>query len=125
MYDYILIGGGIVGLATARRLKQTEPQARILLLEKEAGLNRHQTGHNSGVIHAGVYYAPGSLKARFCIAGNRATRALCADSITTRSSYSPAPHAITDRPPMDNPRAEAREDASASSQRRGQGDLSG
>ncbi|ROO28575.1 L-2-hydroxyglutarate oxidase [Salinisphaera orenii] len=78
MYDYILIGGGIVGLATARRLKQTQPQARVLLLEKEAGLNRHQTGHNSGVIHAGVYYAPGSLKARFCIAGNRATRALCA-----------------------------------------------
>lgn len=77
MYDSIIIGGGIVGLATARRLQRDTPDARILLLEKERALNSHQTGHNSGVIHAGVYYAPGSMKARFCKAGNAATRALC------------------------------------------------
>lgn len=77
MYDEIIIGGGIVGLATARELKRRHPDARVLLIEKEDRLTAHQTGHNSGVIHAGVYYAPGSLKARFCIAGNRATKALC------------------------------------------------
>lgn len=79
MYDYLIVGGGIVGLATARELKRADPQARVLLVEKETDLNSHQTGHNSGVIHAGVYYAPGSLKARFCIAGNAATRELCAE----------------------------------------------
>lgn len=70
-HDYLLIGGGIIGASTALQLKQRNPAARILLLEKEAGTARHQTGHNSGVIHAGVYYAPGSLKARFCREGYR------------------------------------------------------
>ncbi|MES1930537.1 hydroxyglutarate oxidase [Salinisphaera dokdonensis CL-ES53] len=78
MYDTIIIGGGIVGLATARELLQRRPGARVLVLEKEDQLAAHQTGHNSGVIHAGVYYAPGSMKARFCTAGNAATRAFCA-----------------------------------------------
>lgn len=77
MYDTIIIGGGIVGLASARELLQRRPDERVLLLEKEDGLAAHQTGHNSGVIHAGVYYAPGSMKARFCSAGNAATRAFC------------------------------------------------
>ncbi|GAB3685551.1 L-2-hydroxyglutarate oxidase [Salinisphaera aquimarina] len=77
MYDYLIIGGGIVGLATARELLRRQPGARAALLEKEAELNAHQTGHNSGVIHAGVYYPPGSMKAMFCTAGNAATRALC------------------------------------------------
>ncbi len=76
-YDYLLIGGGIIGASTALQLKQRFPSARILLLEKEAGAARHQTGHNSGVIHAGVYYAPGSLKARFCREGAEATVAFC------------------------------------------------
>ena len=53
------------------------PDAKILLLEKESSPAQHQTGHNSGVIHAGVYYAPGSLKAKFCLAGNRATKEFC------------------------------------------------
>ncbi|MES1925511.1 L-2-hydroxyglutarate oxidase [Salinisphaera sp. T31B1] len=77
MYDCLIIGGGIVGLATARERLRRTPDARVVLLEKEAVLTAHQTGHNSGVIHAGVYYPPGSMKARFCTAGNRATRALC------------------------------------------------
>ncbi len=76
-YDYLLIGGGIVGVSTALQLKQRFPAARILLLEKETTVGRHQTGHNSGVIHAGVYYAPGSLKARFCREGAEATVAFC------------------------------------------------
>ncbi|AMO77847.1 L-2-hydroxyglutarate oxidase [Pseudomonas citronellolis] len=77
MYDFIIIGGGIVGMSTAMQLTQVYPDAKILLLEKESGPARHQTGHNSGVIHAGVYYTPGSLKAKFCLAGNKATKAFC------------------------------------------------
>lgn len=77
MYDVMIIGGGIVGLSTALTLKQDRPDSRVVVLEKEDGPARHQSGHNSGVIHAGVYYAPGSLKARFCLEGNRATRAFC------------------------------------------------
>jgi len=77
MYDIVIIGGGIVGLSTALQLKQAYPHKRMVVLEKEQGPARHQSGHNSGVIHAGVYYAPGSLKARFCLEGNRATRAFC------------------------------------------------
>lgn len=78
-YDYIVIGAGIIGLSTAWQLQQSQPGCSVLILEKEAGPARHQTGHNSGVIHAGVYYQPGSLKARFCREGNIATRAFCDD----------------------------------------------
>jgi len=77
MHDFILIGGGILGLATALELQQRFPGKRVLVLEKESGPAQHQTGHNSGVIHAGVYYKPGSLKARFCKEGNVATKAFC------------------------------------------------
>ncbi|HSH49026.1 MAG TPA: L-2-hydroxyglutarate oxidase [Halomonas sp.] len=77
MYDFIIIGGGILGMSTAMQLKQAYPDRRMLLVEKEDAAARHQTGHNSGVIHAGVYYTPGSLKATFCLAGNRATREFC------------------------------------------------
>ncbi len=76
-YDYLLISDGIVGASTALQLKQRFPAARVLLLEKERAAAYHQTGHNSGVIHAGVYYAPGSLKARFCREGAQATIDLC------------------------------------------------
>src|ERR687896_2574795 len=65
VYDFAVIGGGIVGLSTARALLDRYPDAGVLVLEKESGWARHQTGHNSGVIHSGVYYKPGSLKARF------------------------------------------------------------
>ncbi|WP_172118848.1 L-2-hydroxyglutarate oxidase [Halomonas hibernica] len=77
MYDFIIIGGGILGMSTAMQLIQTYPGRRILLVEKESGAAQHQTGHNSGVIHAGVYYTPGSLKARFCLAGNRSLKEFC------------------------------------------------
>ena len=77
MYDFIVIGAGIVGLSTAMQLQEAEPGRSVLVLDKESGPARHQTGHNSGVIHAGVYYQPGSLKARFCREGNIATRAFC------------------------------------------------
>ncbi|WP_414838281.1 NADP-dependent succinate-semialdehyde dehydrogenase [Escherichia albertii] len=77
MYDFVIIGGGIIGMSTAMQLIDVYPGARIVLLEKESGPACHQTGHNSGVIHAGVYYTPGSLKAQFCLAGNRATKAFC------------------------------------------------
>ncbi|AVI61269.1 L-2-hydroxyglutarate oxidase [Halomonas sp. GFAJ-1] len=77
MWDFIIIGGGILGMSTAMQLKQTYPDKRMLVIEKETGPAQHQTGHNSGVIHAGVYYTPGSLKAKFCLEGNRATRKFC------------------------------------------------
>ncbi len=77
MYDYCIIGGGIVGLATAMALQERMGGARIVLLDKERELARHQTGHNSGVIHAGIYYAPGSLKAKLCREGAEATKEFC------------------------------------------------
>ncbi|MEM8743150.1 MAG: L-2-hydroxyglutarate oxidase [Pseudomonadota bacterium] len=77
MYDYTIVGGGILGLASAYRLLQERPGARLVVLEKEPGLARHQTGHNSGVIHAGVYYQPGSLKARLCKEGAERTIQFC------------------------------------------------
>lgn len=71
LYDVILVGGGIVGLATAHQLLRQRPDTRLLLLEKEPRVAAHQTGHNSGVIHSGIYYKPGSLKALNCIRGYR------------------------------------------------------
>ena len=78
-YDFLVIGAGIIGMSTARQLQQTFPGKSVLVLEKESGPACHQTGRNSGVIHAGVYYMPGSLKARFCREGNIATKAFCSD----------------------------------------------
>jgi (S)-2-hydroxyglutarate dehydrogenase len=78
-YDFCVVGGGIVGLATAREILRRRPGASLVLLEKETELAAHQTGHNSGVIHAGVYYEPGSLKARLCRAGNRETKQFCTE----------------------------------------------
>jgi 2-hydroxyglutarate dehydrogenase len=69
--DIALVGGGILGLATARELLARRPSASVVVLEREPELARHQTGHNSGVVHAGIYYAPGSLKARLCVEGAR------------------------------------------------------
>ncbi|MCB2250315.1 L-2-hydroxyglutarate oxidase [Pseudomonas chlororaphis] len=77
IYDYCIIGGGIVGLATAMALLERQPGASLLILEKEDVLARHQTGHNSGVIHASIYYAPGSLKADLCKRGAQATKDFC------------------------------------------------
>lgn len=78
-YDFCIIGGGIVGLATAGALVQERPGAGVLVLEKETALGQHQTGHNSGVIHAGIYYAPGSLKAELCRCGAQRTKEFCGE----------------------------------------------
>lgn len=77
MAHYVVVGGGIVGLATAYRITQQHPQSTVTVLEKEDRVAQHQTGHNSGVIHAGVYYQPGSLKARLCRAGARSMTEFC------------------------------------------------
>jgi L-2-hydroxyglutarate oxidase LhgO len=76
-YDVLIIGGGIVGLATAFRLLEARPQLKILLLEKESKLAAHQTGNNSGVLHAGLYYKPGSEKARCAVQGLQQMVAFC------------------------------------------------
>lgn len=68
-YDYVVIGGGIVGLASAYHILKQKPGAKLAVLEKESAVAAHQTGHNSGVIHSGIYYKPGSLKAKNCIDG--------------------------------------------------------
>ena len=77
LFDYVVLGGGIVGVSTALSLKTKYPEKRVLLLEKEDSFAQHQTGHNSGVIHAGVYYETGSLKAEFCREGLKDTIAFC------------------------------------------------
>lgn len=77
VYDYVIIGGGIIGLSTAMALTRHKAGASVLVLEKEPWLARHQTGHNSGVIHSGIYYKPQSFKARFCREGARAMVEFC------------------------------------------------
>lgn len=79
MYDCAIIGGGVVGLATAMMLGRRDPQARIVLLEKESDLACHQSGRNSGVIHSGIYYKPGTFKARFSRAGCHSMVEFCRD----------------------------------------------
>ncbi|GEK57776.1 hydroxyglutarate oxidase [Marinococcus halophilus] len=77
MYDYVIIGGGILGLATAYALLEEEPGAGVVVLEKESHLASHQTGRNSGVIHSGIYYQPGSLKAVLTEKGRKSLTAFC------------------------------------------------
>ncbi len=77
IYDCAIIGGGIVGLSTAMTLGRRQPGARLLVLEKEPDLASHQTGHNSGVIHSGIYYKPGTFKARFARDGSRSMVEFC------------------------------------------------
>ncbi len=76
-YDYVVIGGGIVGISTAYHLGVSHPGAKVLLIEKEDGPAKHQTGRNSGVIHSGIYYKPGSYKARFAKSGARSMVGFC------------------------------------------------
>src|SRR5262247_4938521 len=78
-YDVAIIGGGIVGLATARALLERTPSLSIVICEKESELGTHQTGHNSGVIHSGIYYKPGSYKAKLCVEGARLVSEYCAE----------------------------------------------
>src|SRR5438552_14486277 len=78
-YDVAIVGAGLVGLATARELLIRQPELSVVVLEKESVLASQQSGHNSGVIHSGIYYTPGSLKARACEAGHRAMLEFCQD----------------------------------------------
>ncbi|HBZ55548.1 MAG TPA: L-2-hydroxyglutarate oxidase [Syntrophobacteraceae bacterium] len=78
-FDVVIIGAGIVGLATAMKLVAHHRKLKVAVVEKESGPARHQTGHNSGVIHSGLYYRPGSLKARTCVDGARQLREFCLD----------------------------------------------
>lgn len=80
MYDIIIIGGGIVGLATGLKIKQARPNLKVVIVEKEKKIASHQTGHNSGVIHSGLYYKPGSLKALNCISGYQKLLSFCDDN---------------------------------------------
>jgi (S)-2-hydroxyglutarate dehydrogenase len=77
-YDVAVVGAGIVGLAVARELLVRRPGVRLIVIDKQPAVAQHQTGHNSGVIHAGVYYTPGSLKARLCVAGSKLMYEYCA-----------------------------------------------
>jgi L-2-hydroxyglutarate oxidase len=76
-FDVVVVGAGIIGLATARELQRRDPEARVAVLDKEASPGAHQTSHSSGVVHRGVYYAPGSLKAQLCVEGAAALLAYC------------------------------------------------
>ncbi|MFM9369149.1 L-2-hydroxyglutarate oxidase [Streptomyces sp. Da 82-17] len=96
--DVLVIGGGIVGLSTAYALTRTRPGTRVTVLEKEPGPARHQTGRNSGVIHSGIYYAPGSLKARFAVRG-------AAEMVKFCTEYD-IPHAVTGKLIVASDRAE-------------------
>ena len=75
-----VVGAGIVGLAVARGLLRANPGSSVVVIEREDDVGTHQTGHNSGVIHSGLYYQPGSLKARLCVSGGNMLRSYCADT---------------------------------------------
>ncbi|WP_327235831.1 L-2-hydroxyglutarate oxidase [Streptomyces sp. NBC_01317] len=106
--DVLVIGGGIVGLSTAYAITRAAPGTRVVVLEKEAGPARHQTGHNSGVIHSGIYYRPGSLKARYAVRGSAEMVKFCAEYgiahevtgkliVATRRDELPRLHALVQR----------------------------
>ncbi|MDJ0384290.1 L-2-hydroxyglutarate oxidase [Streptomyces sp. G-G2] len=106
--DVLVIGGGILGLSTAHALSRLAPGTRVVVLEKEAGPARHQSGHNSGVVHSGIYYRPGSLKARFAVRGAAEMLKFCAEHglphevtgkliVATRRAELPRLHALVQR----------------------------
>ena len=103
-----IIGGGIVGLATAHQLLERHPAVTVLLLEKESAAGQHQTGHNSGVLHCGLYYQPGSARARLAVTGIRRMVEFCAQHgvayelcgktvIATEPEEIPRLHALLER----------------------------
>jgi len=101
--DLIVIGGGIVGLATGLRILEARPGVKLLLLEKEDSLGQHQTGHNSGVLHAGLYYKPGSLKAKLAVEGLRQMVSFCQ---THKVSYEQCGKIVVATEPSELPRLE-------------------
>ena len=102
-YDFVIVGGGIVGLATGLRILEARPGVKLLLLEKEDSLGRHQTGHNSGVLHAGLYYKPGSLKAKLAVEGLRQMVSFCQ---THKVSYEQCGKIVVATEPSELPRLE-------------------
>ena len=100
---FIVIGGGIVGLATGLRILEARPGVKLLLIEKEDSLGRHQTGHNSGVLHAGLYYKPGSLKAKLAVEGLRQMVSFCQ---THKVSYEQCGKIVVATEPSELPRLE-------------------
>src|ERR687886_2975792 len=76
-YDEVVIGAGIIGLAVGRELLGRYPRLRLAVLDKEPSVGQHQSGHNSGVLHSGIYYAPRSLKAKLCVQGQRELYTYC------------------------------------------------
>ena len=101
--DFIVIGGGIVGLATGLRILEARPGVKLLLIEKEDSLGQHQTGHNSGVLHAGLYYKPGSLKAKLAVEGLRQMVSFCQ---THNVSYEQCGKIVVATEPNELPRLE-------------------
>tara|TARA_A100001037_G_scaffold305991_1_gene348512 strand:- start:25283 stop:26494 length:1212 start_codon:yes stop_codon:yes gene_type:complete len=79
-YDIVIVGGGIIGLSTAMHIVQNRPSTNVLVVEKESTLAKHQTGNNSGVIHSGIYYKPGSWKSEFCVSGVTKIKEFCDDN---------------------------------------------
>ena len=77
VFDFAIVGGGIVGLSTGMAIYNRFPNAKVVVIEKEAEVAEHQTGHNSGVIHSGIYYKPGSFKARFARQGSKSMTEFC------------------------------------------------
>lgn len=96
MKSCAVIGGGIVGLAVADKLLRAKPGLRVILLEKEDSVGRHQSTHNSGVLHAGLYYKPGSIKARLAVAGIRQMKAFCAENSIAHEICGKVVVAVTD-----------------------------
>jgi len=96
MKSCAIVGGGIVGLAVAHKLLRARPALRVTLLEKEAGVGRHQSTHNSGVLHAGLYYKPGSAKARLAVSGIRQMKAFCVEHAIAHETCGKVVVAVSD-----------------------------
>ena len=77
MFDFAIVGGGIVGFSTGVAIYKRFPNAKVVVIEKESSVAEHQTGHNSGVIHSGIYYKPGSFKPRFAKQGSQSMKEFC------------------------------------------------
>jgi len=106
-YDVVMVGAGIVGLATAKELRQRYPALKMAVLDKETAPGLHQSGHNSGVLHAGVYYKPGSLQAQLCVDGKSRMERFAAEAGAQQQPFAPpSTHSVV--PVIQEPPAPAR-----------------